>query len=272
MKITEKQVIDQQKKRFDEHKITEKGYLESRNPEDNLIKKFTNWEEIKKELGNGNGNELENKFLAIHSSSALCVNNFAPFKENKDKIYFCGYSNFYEAEFEKKLWTGISTPNLDFYLENSNTIIGIESKFTEYFNADFEHTKNNLCKYYNRKELNYLHKDFMNNIVLQYISESEKMYLDVAQLIKHSIGLINESKKVNKKAILVYIFWEPENWQEVENCKKHKKELDAFSKRISKFIEFQHFSYSEFWKEYENCELVKKHIALVKQRYEFAIK
>jgi len=267
MKITEKQVIDQQKEKV-KKEIDEKGYLKSRNPEDNLIKKFKNWEEIKKELSDGNGNELENKFLALHSSSALCVNNFAPFKEHK----FYDNCFFDTAKFEKKISTKISTPNLDFYLENSNTIIGFESKFTEYFNADFEHTKKNLCKYYNRKELNYLHKDFMNNIVLQYISESEKMYLDVSQLIKHSIGLINESKKVNKKAILVYIFWEPENWQEVESCKKHKEELDDFLKRIGKFIEFQHFSYSEFWKEYENCELVKEHIALVKQRYEFAIK
>lgn len=89
MKITEKQVIDQQRK-ISKNRVSDKGYLESGKAEDNLITKFSNWEEIKNEFQKGNGRELEKKFLAVHSSSALCVNNFAPFKENKDRISFCG--------------------------------------------------------------------------------------------------------------------------------------------------------------------------------------
>ena len=105
--------------------IDEKGYLSSMNPVDNLLPNVTNWNIISSEIGKGQGSELKiekngrMKFCALHSSAALCVNNFATLKQNKDAISFLKYSNFTEAVFEKKLSTGISTPNLDFYLENS---------------------------------------------------------------------------------------------------------------------------------------------------------
>lgn len=155
--------------------MNEKGYVDKN--ECNLIEKFSNWEAIKSELQEGQGSELKKdngviKFNAVHSSSALCVNNFAPFKEKKDKFSFFGYSDFTEATFEKKLPTGISTPNLDFYLENKNTVMGFESKFTELLIkklpnivTDSKTKVGNLQKYLNRKEeLNYLADDFFDFI------------------------------------------------------------------------------------------------------------
>ena len=46
---------------------------------------------------------------------------------------FVGFKNFSVAIFEKELTTGLKkgNPNLDFYLENDNVVLGIESKFTE---------------------------------------------------------------------------------------------------------------------------------------------
>ena len=89
---------------------------------------------------------MEHKFNAIHSSSALAVNNFAPFKEQFDSLSFMNYSNFIEASFEKKLPTGISTPNLDFYLETKFEIIGIEAKFTEHLSKKLPNYKENLTQ------------------------------------------------------------------------------------------------------------------------------
>lgn len=44
-----------------------------------------------------------------------------------------GERNFKVGQFERKLPTGLrgTTPNLDFFLENDNCIIGFESKFIE---------------------------------------------------------------------------------------------------------------------------------------------
>jgi hypothetical protein len=123
----------------------------------------------------------------------------------KDKI---GDNGFIEATFEKHLSTGISTPNLDFYLENNDVIIGVESKFTEIFLNKYPNIDNNLDSYYNRKELQYLPYGF-NKIIEYYINFGEKLYLDVSQLIKHSIGLIKNGD--NKRIRLLYIFWMPLN-------------------------------------------------------------
>ena len=254
------------------------SYITSKNPEDNLIKTISNWNIIENEIGKGHGSELKiekngrMKFCALHSSAALCVNNFATLKQNKNNIRFLRYSNFTEAVFEKKLPTGISTPNLDFYLENPDVNIGIESKFTEYLTPKIDHTKKNLSKYFMREELNFLPRLF-ESLILNYINYPDKMFLDVAQLIKHSIGLIKN--KGNKDAILVYIYWQPRKWNPngifQEIYEQHKKEIEDFAQRINKFISFKHMTYKELWVKYKENDIFKKNIELVKAKYDIEI-
>lgn len=252
--------------------IDKKGYIKSMKPQDNLLKTVDNWTDIERDLGGGQGGELKKdkygrkKFCALHSSAALCVNNFALFKKHKDRLSFGKYKNFDKAAFEQRLSTKLkgTPPNLDFYLENSNVTIGIESKFTEHFEKRIEHTKENLCKYFMREELDYLPRLF-DGLILHYMNCTNKMYLNVAQLIKHSIALLNNKR--NKKAVLVYIYWQPENWIETDIFKQHRKEIDDFANKIGKFIEFKHLSYCDLWQEYENCELLKDHVQLVRNRY-----
>jgi hypothetical protein len=258
--------------------IDGKGYITSMNPEDNLLQNVANWNIIKTEIGKGQGSELKAdkngrmKFCALHSSSALCVNNFAMFKQNHKDASFLQYSNFIEAVFEKKLSTGISTPNLDFYLKNSKTIIGIESKFTEYLTSKSDHTKENLSKYFMREELNFLPRLF-DSIILNYINCPDKMFLNVAQLIKHSIGLLKN--KGDKEAILVYIYWQPKRWDINGAFQKiyeqHNKEIEDFAKRINKFITFKHLSYSDLWEEYKEYDILEKEIELIKAKYDIEI-
>lgn len=246
------------------------GYVST--VEENLINQFDNWSEITTELENGNGNELHGKFRAVHSSTALCVNNFAPFKHRKDSFSFLGHSDFSEATFEKKLSTGISTPNLDFYLQNVLTTIGIESKFIETIDKKLPHI--NLDKYLDRKELYYLPQGF-SDILRHYIDSKEKMHLDVAQLIKHSIGLINKSRcknnEPNRTPVLVYLYWLPTNWSNVQLFLDHEAEIKEFQKQIRSFIQFVPMSYLEFWEQYEKDQTFGKHIGQVKARYAMVI-
>lgn len=245
---------------------------------ENLVEQFTNWAEIESELGGGQGSELKAdangvvKFNAVHSSSALCVNNFAPFKLHKHKFSFLGSTDFTEATFEKKLPTGVSTPNLDFYLENSHTVIGIESKFTEIL--EDKYPNKNLDKYQNRAGLAYLPAEF-SEVLQHYIDCKAEMYLDVAQLLKHSMGLINRASTRNKfifnkflsKPKLVYLYWQPTNWYNFDIYRKHEDEVADFKKRIEAVIEFTPLSYSEFWKMYENDGNFGAHVQNVKARY-----
>jgi hypothetical protein len=246
------------------------GYLST--VEENLIGKFDNWSEITTELENGNGNELHGKFRAVHSSTALCVNNFAPFKHRKDSFSFLGHSDFSEATFEKKLSTGISTPNLDFYLQNELTTIGIESKFIETIDKKLPNI--NLDKYLDRKELSYLPQGF-SDVLRHYIGCQEKMHLDVAQLIKHSIGLINRSQckndEPNRTPVLVYLYWLPTNWSNVQLFLDHEAEIKDFQEQIRSFVQFVPMSYLELWEQYEKDQTFGQYIGQVKARYGMVI-
>lgn len=53
------------------------------------------------DLESGNGNELNSKFKALYSSSALGVNFFGLFKQQLDKFTILGESNFKVGRFEK---------------------------------------------------------------------------------------------------------------------------------------------------------------------------
>ena len=251
-------------------KVNEKGYLT--NFDDNLIETIKNWDDIKIEMKAGQGNELREdketaKFKAVHSSSALCVNTFAPFKQQKESFSFLGFEKFIEASFEKKVPTGISTPNLDFYLENNETIVGFESKFTEFITT--KKPNKNLNKYFNREELkNVVGKEF-NSLIGEYSECTEKYHLDIAQLIKHAIGLIKQA--YNKKPVLVYIYWQPENWYNFKLFQKHNEEINEFGSKINKHIEFKSISYPVFWKIYENDKTFGKHMDIVKTRYNLSL-
>ncbi|GHT08707.1 hypothetical protein FACS189426_04960 [Bacteroidia bacterium] len=246
-------IIEYYKQQNPNANIDKKGYFQNYN--DNYIDRNLPTE-IVNDLKQGNGNELESKFCAVHSSSALCVNAFAQTRLYPHEFKFENHTDFTDVKFEKKLSTKISMPNLDFYLENDKVIIGFESKYTEYFEAKIEHTNKNLQKYHNNKKLEYLPNGFMS-IIQYYLLKSEEMNLDVAQLIKHTIGLINN--KGNKKPILVYIYWQPTNWESIDICKKHIQEIEEFSRIIKGFIEFIPISYTEFWNKYPNEKVRKRY-------------
>jgi hypothetical protein len=227
------------------------GYVNS--IEDNLITEFTAWDQIEIELKNGDGNELVAKgggkpnFYALHSSAALCVNNFAIFKEQSKEVSFLGEKFYNTKRFEMKLNTGISHPNLDFFLESEKSTIGIESKFLETLERK---NPKNLDKYINRrKEIDNIPEELFE-LIQFYITSEYLGYLDVAQLIKHSIGLIRRSSFEKTKPKLVYIYWTPEDDGFLPTeFKKHKLEVEDFSNKIKPFIDFIPMRYEDFWQD-----------------------
>ncbi len=246
-------------------KANEKGYLNHYS--DNLINTILE-EDFKTDLENGDGNELYGKFQALHSSSALGVNFFGLFKRNLDKFVVLGEKDFKESQFEKKLPTGMSRPpNLDFYLENESFIIGFESKFLE----TLSQKKPEISSAYSDLLLSKVDEGFIK-IISHYRENNTKSYLDTAQLIKHSIGLIKNKGKKNAK--LIYIYWEPLNALEFIQYKQHKIELEEFSERIKsvKGIEFHHTTYLEFYNNYINDDFFKYHLENFRNKYFFELK
>lgn len=255
----EKEII----KRSDRH--NNYGYV--LNNEDNLID-GVDLDLFYDDLMQGSGKELISKFNALFSSSALAVNNFAIVKKFKDDFSFLGYTGFVNAQFERQFKTGLSgtPPNLDFVLENEKVVIAFESKYLE----PLDTTVAEFSDSYIKSKLTYL-EDFWFDLIERY--KGHKLYLDVAQLIKHSIGLKNYKKSLSpsntKKVILVYIFWTPNNPAKFVQYEQHSKELDVFSKVLKNQtdIEFVSMTYNQFWDLYKELPIFKTHFERMEARY-----
>lgn len=241
-----------------------KGYVE--NIADNLIDGI-DLNMFEDDFRKGNGNELKTKCYAVHSSSILCVNNFGLIKKDPSTFTFLDQNGFTDAKFERKFKTGISTPNLDFVLENDSSVIAFESKFLEILDikrVDFSNS-------YSKERLKYL-DDFWFELIETY--KNKKCYLDVAQLLKHAFGLIKYNTNNKKNMVLVYIYWAPQDYSKFPEYKEHKEELNSFIEKINNQndINFLSISYSEFWKliEEKNNHLIK-HFKKVENRYDVKI-
>jgi hypothetical protein len=245
-----------------------KGYVGS--PEENLLP-GVNWPEIKADLSRGDGDELRTKFCAVHSSSALAVNCFGPFKDNPDILALLGRQSARHVEFERKLpiFRGGTAPNIDIWIDRGDDIVAVESKLLEYltpkrpvFSKAYEKLAPPLCEPSWWKAFEAAKRD------------AASLYLDRAQLLKHYFGL-NKFRKDARQAVdltLLYIFWEPLNWQQLRECRQHREELEAFADAVSNSqIPFRWKTYNDLWEEWVAIPSLATHALRLKDRYQVVL-
>lgn len=251
------------------HKVDAKGYLA--NVEHNLLPGVRR-QDFETDLKKGRGNELNSKFLAVHSSSALAVNTFCPFKnpENRKLLTVADHRYFNQLHFEKQLGTGLggTPPNLDVVMENEKVVVGIESKCLEYLIPKIP----GFTDSYDQREcLNVedMWWDFMKE--LKQNPEQHRQHLDVAQLVKHYLGL--RKQYAGKRQItLMYIFWEPENWQRFEEFKTHRQCIERFAGRIKgSEVAFVPQSYPALWAQWSQQGILPGHVTQLQKRYFVAL-
>lgn len=241
--------------------------------EDNLIEGVTR-DLFEEDLQKGAGKELEGKFLAVHSSSALAVNTFAVFKNCPGELKILGMTGFPPPSFEKQFPTGLKgiPPTLDVSLRRGNEIVAIESKFLEYFSAK----KAIFRSAYSPKSLNWAKACWWR--VLEEAKKAGKRHLDVAQLVKHYFGI---SRLLNKgdssgwkpsKATLLYLFWEPDNAEKIAVCLQHREELQELASLVKDSdVDFKFLSYRNLWKEWEANPKIKSHVINLHFRYDIKV-
>jgi hypothetical protein len=247
------------------HDADEKGYVSS--VEQNLLPGVT-LDMFQHDLAQGSGNELEGKFKAVHSSSALAVNTFAPFTKDPARLSLANKKGFIKVQFERQCPTGLggTPPNLDVIAESSTAVVAIESKFLEYLTPKKPH----FAKSYTRDNLPEAEECWFE--LIEMLQQRDKQYFDSAQLVKHYLGLRNQPEFKGKKITLLYLFWEPENWSDFDVFKKHREEIHEFSKQVeSSDVSFQSQSYSALWKEWQGSRVLAEHVKNLLQRYRFQV-
>lgn len=242
------------------------GYVP--NVTDNLLP-GVRLEQFESDLRKGGGHELDKKFRALHSSSALAINTFAPFKTEPTHLPVLSREGFESLVFEKQLPTGLrgTPPNLDVFLQREHEVVAIESKFLEYCSAKEAVYSDS----YSRKALPLAEDSWWE--VLEESKRGQLQHLDVAQLVKHYLGLVNliaQEKFAN--ATLLYLFWEPVNWRDFEECRTHRREIEALASKVrSSRVHFRSLSYLELWESWEGIPSLASHVEHLKSRYRMTL-
>lgn len=227
-------------------------------------------EDFETDLSSGDGNELETKFRATHSSSGLAVNSFAPFRRRIADLMMPGNVAFDGLQFERKCPTGLRggrAPNLDVVLTGPNDVVAIESKLTEYLSA---HRANFSPAYETqitdaRREQGYFRE------MLRLLEHPDHYtWLDAAQLIKHAFGLSRTFP--DRPVTLLYLFWEPANPNASPEFAAHREEIEAFMLRVGgSSPSFEAMSYPELWQFWLNStsvpEWLHEHLENLERRY-----
>jgi len=231
-------------------------------PQENLLPGVT-LEQFEAELREGDGNELRMKFCAVHSSAALAVNCFAPFKRGRELRLFGKDGGKITFEKKLKIFDDRRGPNIDVWIERGDEVIAVESKFLEYFEAKeakFETVYEQLAP--PRTEQCWW------NVYLQ-ARDGPKQHLDRAQLVKHYFGLKRFRGDAEIPRItLLYIFWEPEDWEKIELCKRHREEVEEFHAAVSSSnVSFEWMTYNQLWEEWRAVPGLVYHAENLRARY-----
>jgi hypothetical protein len=227
-------------------------------------------ENFEADLGAGDGNELQTKFRAVHSSSALAVNCFAPFRQRLADLALPGNSTFETLAFEQKCPTGLRggrAPNLDLLISGPKRVVGIESKLTEYLSthrAAFSPAYAEQIRD-ERREQGYFHE------MLRLMDHPDTYrWLDAAQLIKHAFGLTRTFG--GRPVTLLYLYWEPANPEVDPLFADHRQEIAAFADRVAgSEPRFEALSYPEIWRAWQNtgpADWLARHLENLRERYQ----
>ena len=247
-------------------------------PEDNLVTGVTRkdfWDDLKK----GNGKELLDspqapaKFCAAYSSSALAVNTFGPFRHSPGNLVLAGHGDFSKSQFEQKCPTplGWPPPNLDFLVDGPKIIVAVESKFLE----PLVRPKPKFAERYNSVIRNLAEPAWQGMYQSLLDKPTQFSHLDAAQLVKHYLGIRHTFRDSPVAKVLVYLFWEPTNAEDIPESVKHRQEVELFLREVEESeIRFVDLSYRElwqYWSEASGWEGMSAHIEALRQRYELDI-
>jgi restriction endonuclease-like protein len=245
-------------------RLNASGYAES--AQENLVA-GVEFSRIESDLRRGDGNELEGKFKAAHSSSALAVNSFGPFKVHPEQLSLLDHHGATNLEFERRfpIFRGGRAPNLDVWAEFRDSRIAVESKLLEYLTPKM----GKFSAAYDRLEP---HCESCWWRAYEHSQRGAAQYLDRAQLLKHYFGLNAHRRKNGGRVTLLYLFWEPLNWESIPECVQHRAEVVEFADGLAgSEIPFRWSPYRNVWEQWETKPSLAQHVANIRSRYDVAI-
>jgi hypothetical protein len=203
--------------------------------------------EIEQDLRSGAGHELDGKLCAAHSSAALVVNTFGPWRTAPGSFTMEGIGGFRSIRFEATfpIWPSRTPPHLDLIAEG-DVIVAVESKCTEWMTpkpALFSDSYEKLRPLDQRSSWGPWFEQ------MQRVRGCSQFF-DAAQVIKHAFGLL--SCYGTRDVRLVYVYWEPRNAGDWPQCEQHRRQAEDLAASVSQStVQLIPMSYRELWDELE---------------------
>jgi hypothetical protein len=231
---------------------------------------------IEQDLRRGSGCELDDlglgaaKFCAPHSSAALAVNTFGPFRRAPANLVLAGLCSFDTVEFEYPCPNGLqgTRPHFDVYARTAYSVIGVESKFLEPLDCPPAEFSPQYAAVMNTAEVPWAR-------MYRRLCDDSLTYrhLDAAQLVKHYVGLAHGFPRMNRT--LFYLYWEPANAADLAPYRDFRREITDFALAVSgcetRFVAKSYRAQLQEWQHNRAHIDLGAHVERLMQRYDFAI-
>lgn len=119
---------------------------------------------------------------------------------------------------------------------------------------------------YDRLRTSHDHSPWFDQVSAPRLCPDRYRHLDSAQLVKHALGLLSvfETRKVK----LVYLYWEPRNSDQFQECVRHRAEAEDLAGRVRGCtVELLPMSYRQLWNEWE-AAIPPHHLQYLRRRYD----
>lgn len=226
----------------------------------------------------GDGSARPPSIHSIFSSCGAALNNFGPWRLQPHSLHVCGETGFSELRFEEKLriFRGGRAPNLDVLIYDDERVFAVESKLCEHL------TPGKQAKFQEAYERvgSFNHESWASLYELLKLTPERFSYLDVGQLVRHYFGLakqVGEGRAhSDKRALLLYVYWEPDDADDQVACLIHRDEVEDFKQLVADpAIPFVALSYRQLWKSWANQDdqpgWLPAHLSLLEERYGLAV-
>lgn len=210
---------------------------------------------------------------AAHSSLALCVNTFAPFRRTPSHLSLLGRDGFDCTRFCKRLRTGMGEDAhpLSFFAMRADEIVAVE--------ASFEETLKPKRASFTESMAGAVEELAEGPWLSMYRSLSRApgrfRLLDAATLVRQYFGLKRSLRDEPSKKALLYLFWEPRNWNRIEEFSQHRFEVVSFAIGVAGGdVGFEAMSFEELWSYWERESAwpgARAHVSALRARYDFEI-
>jgi len=225
------------------------------------------FDEIECDFTEGATRELPKKLAGAHSSVAIVVNTFGPWRGDPTKLAVLGATRFYDARFDiaRKTPLGGTPPRLHFVAEG-NIVVAVESNCTEWMKpspAEFSPS-------YSTVDSTERDKPWFDEMHHLHDTPDTYKFLDAAVLVKHAFGLLHSYP--GQVVRLLYLFWEPLNAGSWPQCRAHRAEADALAERVQKSsVRLIPMPYRDLWAEWKR-KTSSAHLKYLRARYNVEVR